>query len=220
MFKKFRQSAPAGGEGNPRAPWLVAIELNRLLAVMLIFALGLIGFLVVWHQTNPVTIKEPIYIEFQTGANNFVVLHRAGKSQSSFEAQTAREARRYVAMREPITKTDESERYPAVMALSCDKERARFKDKYGGKDGLFLREGFKREIKVGRDVRLADGVHQVEFQTRDWVEGVTKQDKASWVTWVATMAYEFNDQKIRSDDVVLNPMGFQVCEYTVTRRSE
>lgn len=207
-------------DGNARAPWLVAIELNRLLAVMLIFAFGLIGFLVIWHQMNPVTVKEPVYIEFQTGANNFVVLHRAGKDQSSIEGQIAREARRYVAIREPITKTDEGERYPQVMALSSDKVKTNFKNLYGGKDGLFLRDGFKREIKILRDSRLADGVHQVEFQTRDWVDGVTRQDKAPWVSWVATMAYEFQTKKVRYDDVVINPMGIQITEYTVTKRGE
>lgn len=221
MFDKFRmRNSAAPGAENPRAPWLVAIELNRLLAVMLIFAFGLIGFLVVWHQLNPVTIKEPIYIEFQTGANNFVVLHRAGSDVKSKDALIAREARRYVALREPITKTDESERYPQVMLLSSDKEKARFKAKYGGKDGLFLRDGFKREIKILRDARLATGVHQVEFQTRDWTDGISQQDKAPWVSWVVTMAYEFDTQKVRYDDVVINPMGWQTTEYTVTKRSE
>lgn len=219
MFSKFKSKGQGGGE-NPRAPWLVSIELNRLLAVMLIFSLGLIGFLVVWHQTNPVTVKEAVYIEFQTGANNFVVLHRAGKDQSSLQAQIAREARRYVALREPITKTDESDRYPQVMALSSDKVKAAFKLRYGGKDGLYLREGFKREVKIMRDSRLAEGVHQVEFKTRDWVEGVTKQETAPWVSWMATMAYEFSDKKIRYDDTVVNPLGIEFVEYTVTGRSE
>lgn len=216
MFKK-KQGA---GTENPRAPWLVAVELNRLLAVMLIFTLGLIGFLVVWHQTNPITIKEPIYIEFQTGANNFVVVHRAGQDQESLDAQIQREARRYIAIREPITKTDERERYGAVRALSSDKVWAVFKEKYGGKDGLFLREGFKREVRILRDDRLAEGVHQVEFETRDWVDGVTRQDKAPWVSWVATMAYELQTQKKRVDDVVINPLGFTVYEYTVTQRGK
>lgn len=219
MRSLFRMRNPAEGD-NPRAPWLVAIELNRLLAVMAIFELGLIGFLVVWHQLRPVTIKEPVYIEFQTGANNFVVVARAGGDLASKAALVAREARRYVAMREPITRTDESERYPAVMALSSDKERARFKAKYGSKDGLYMRENFKREIRIQRDARLADGVHQVEFQTRDWIEGINQQDKAPWVSWVATMAYDFDAQKVRHDDIVINPMGWQTLEYTVTKRSE
>jgi type IV secretory pathway component VirB8 len=221
MFnKRGRSGEQPGGVENPRAPWLVAIELNRLLAVMLVFSFGLIAFLVVWHQMNPVTKEVPVYIEFQTGANNFVVLHRAGGDLDSLAGQIAREARRYVALREPIDKASEGERYPQVMLLSSDKVKQAFKTQYGGKDGLYLREGFKREVRILRDARLAEGVHQVEFQTRDWTEGITHQDKAPWVSWVATMAYKFDTQKIRRDDVVINPLGWQTMEYTVTKRSE
>ena len=62
MFKKTKRSSAAGGEDNPRAPWLVAIELNRLLAVIMIFMMG--GG--IWLRSSG--LAPPVFIAvFYTG---------------------------------------------------------------------------------------------------------------------------------------------------------
>lgn len=207
---------------NPRAPWQVAIELARLSAVMSIIFVGVIVFLVIWHQTNPIVEKELFYVEFQTGANNVVRVVRAGKDVSSNEAIISMEARRYVMAREPVDGLGEyqADRYATVRQMSCEKVWNGFKQQYGGKDGVLSRKEFRREVKIEGDTRLADGAHMVEFKTRDWLDGVTSREEAPWKAWTVALAYSFEAQKVRYNDIGLNGTGFTVCEYNISRSSK
>lgn len=208
------------GSSSPLAPWKVAIELARLMAVLLFLSLGTNLFQFIWHQTHPLTVKEPVYVEFQTGANNFVTVARAGQDITRNDRLIAMEMRRYVAAREPKNNIDETERYTVVKALSSEKQWKDFKERYGGKDGLLACKECRRDIRILRDSRLTDGAHQVEFEMRDWKEGLMTQDSAPWVSWVATIAYEFVSEKKRFDDSAINGTGISVTEYNLSRRGK
>ncbi len=207
----------AHSSDNPRAPWQVAIELNRLLAVLCIFELGLIGFLVVWHQLNPVTKQELDVVQFTTGANNFVRVIRAGKDVASREALVAMEAERYVMLRETINRVDDDSRYKTIRAMSVDKVWNAFKNTGSV---LLRQDGLKQEIFIVQNSKLANGAHQVEFQLRRYIDGMDDRSKVKCQNWLASMAYSFQDKNVVMNDVVKAFSGFTVEEYSLSKRSD
>lgn len=209
-----------GTPGAPAVvPWLVSLRLILVLAVLVVvFALALIG-MVAWHVTHPVKEKEPVYIEFMAAGDNFVRLTAAGEDIRANAVLVAREIRNYVRDRETVDKTTEGDRFPRVMALSGDGVAKRFKEANTGNDALWKRPGFKRVVKVTRDTSLGAGIHQVEFTTEDRMAEFPN-DPPSVRSWIATMRYEFKDQKVSHDRGLLNPMGLVFEEYTITMRSQ
>ncbi|SEP43202.1 type IV secretion system protein [Nitrosovibrio sp. Nv6] len=197
-------------------PWITAQRAAAMLGwVSIILACALVG-MVAWHVTNPVKVIEPVYIEFQSSGNTVARIERVGDSITRRAVVVGAESRRYVVDRETVDKVTESVRYPRVFAMSGPALAAAFRNQYGGKDGLLQREGFKREVEVTRDSTLGEGIHQVEIITRD----TDKMKPAPVIQhWVVTLTYDFHDQQASYDDGLLNPLGFVVSEYTISRRA-
>ncbi len=222
MFKWLRKQKPAPDD-PPSLPWLTCQRAAGVLAWVVVGqTAGIIG-LAAWHQTHPVTKEVPYYVEFSTGGNNFVRVTPAGEAVQGNQTLLSSVIRSYVIKREPITKTDEGGpegRYAYVEAQSTDQVFKTFKEMYGGKDSLYYKPGFKREVIITRDSPIGPwggGVHQVEFRTIDTIEGSGMEPIKN--EWVATMNYEFRPREVPADDKLLNPTGLFVTEYTVSRRS-
>jgi type IV secretory pathway component VirB8 len=196
-------------------PWLTCQKAAQLLAWVVIALVAALLAMVGWHVTNPVTIREPVYIEFQSHGNTIARIERISDSIARRSVVVGAEARRFVVDRETVDKTSESERYPRVFAMSDDVLARLFREQYGGPESLFKREGFKRSVRVSRDSSLGDGVHQIEIVTSD-------TDKVSNTPteqeWIVTMTYDFRTQNKSYEDGLLNPLGFVVTEYTISKR--
>jgi type IV secretory pathway component VirB8 len=98
-----------------------------------------------------------------------------------------------------------------------------FKAAYGPPHGLYYKEGLKRQVKITRDSALSDGIHQIEFETRDFIEGRPGDMQGAEpvkTEWVATITYAFSDKQVRANEAALdfNPMGLVITEYTIARR--
>lgn len=200
-------------------PWLVSFRVILVLAGLVVFlGVGLVG-MVGWHISHPIVQKEPVYIEFMAAGDNFVRLSAAGEDIRANAPLVAREIRNYVRDRETVDKTTEGDRFPRVMALSGDQVAKRFKELNSTPDALWKRPGFKRTVKVTRDTSLGQGIHQVEFTTEDRMAEYPN-DPPSVRSWVATMRYDFKDQKVAYDKGLLNPMGLVFDEYTINMRSQ
>lgn len=198
-------------------PWLTAQKAARVLAWVVVVQTAAIVGLVVWHQLNPVTIKEPVYVEFQSSGNTVARIERVPDSLARSALVVGAETRRFVVDRETVDRTTESERYPRVFAMSDAPLAKVFRETYGGPTSLFKREGFKRSVQVARDSALGEGIHQVEIVTTD-----TERPGAQPVVqeWIVTMTYEFRSEAKSYEQGLLNPMGFTVIEYTITRRNK
>lgn len=222
MFNRVRFLLNPGREDTPRAPWIMAIELARLMFVLVLFLVLVAVFLLFWHVTHPIVVKEPLYVEFQSGGNNFVRIAAAGEDVTNNQALISMEMRRYVSAREPVDGMSDytADKYATVHYMSCDPVWNAFKNKYGGENGILARKEFRRDVRIISDSRLADGAHQVVFQTRDWLYGVTDRDSAPWQTWTASLGYSFDTSKRRFDDVGMNPTGIQICEYNLARSAQ
>ena len=201
---------------NHSIPWITAQRAAAMLGwVSVILACGLVG-MVIWHVTHPVTVMEPVYIEFQSSGNTVARIERVSDSITRRAVVVGAESRRFVVDRETVDKVSEGTRYPRVFAMSGPELAAAFGDQYGGKGSLLHREGFKREVEVTRDSTLGDGIHQVEIITRD-TDKITSTPLVQH--WVVTLTYEFQEQQKSYEEGLLNPLGFVVREYTIARRS-
>lgn len=202
----------------PSMPWLQAVKTSRiLLGVVITLSLVIVAQGVSMSYLFPLKEKIPVFVEFQTGGNNFVVVEAASKNVRANQALLAMFVRLYVTSRERIDKQTETEiRYPRVVAMSSPKVSKNFKDIYGNKStGLFFQEGFKRDVVITRDSSLANGIHQVEFKTIDTIEGRKGETIGEWV---ATVSYDFADQLVSYDERLMNPMGLFVTGYTLSKR--
>lgn len=198
-------------------PWLTAQKAARVLAWVVVFQTLVIAGLTVWHQLNPLTVREPVYVEFQTSGNMVARIERVPESIARSAVVVGSETRRFVVDRETVDRTTESERYPRVYAMSDALLAKQFRDTYGGVNSLLKRDGFKRAVQVVRDSALGEGIHQVEIVTTD-----SERPGTSPVVqeWIVTMTYEFRTEAKSYEQGLLNPMGFTVIEYTITKRNK
>lgn len=208
------------------APWIQCGRLVRvLLWVVVVEAAVIAGLAVTVTAVFPLKTIEPVYVEFQSAANNFVKVVAAGQDIRANELVLATQLRKYVKDRETVDKVTESERYAQVMAMS-DQEPGGVADVfhklYGNPEtGMFYKPGAKREVQIVLDTALAPGVHQVEFKTFDTQNGQPVKDPATgreYGEWTATIAYEYADQSVSYDKALLNPTGLVVMEYSLAKR--
>lgn len=198
-------------------PWLTAMKAAKVLAWFAVAEFVVIVFLIVWHQLNPVKVMEPIYVHFTSEANMIAKIERVSDAIARRSVVIGAEARRFVMDRETVDKTTEAERYPRIFEMSDAALAKAFREAYGGTESLFKREGFKRQVRVLSDSALGDGIHQVEIETTD----TDKNNPTPLVQeWIVTMTYEFRDEKKSYERGLLNPLGFVVTEYTISKRGK
>jgi len=116
--------------------------------------------------------------------------------------------REYVYNRVQIDNLTERPRFAKVVAMSAKNVVVDFKDEYERieRESSFTR----RDVKIIADwvVDEAKNVHQVEFETIDHFRGQTYKN-----SWVVTLKYEFQKQKVRKSNELLNPLGLTVVHY-------
>ncbi|MDD5385306.1 MAG: type IV secretion system protein [Gallionella sp.] len=214
MFSRFRRRKPPT-EG--RNSWLQAQRNARLFAAVAIAEACGIVFVCVWYVTHPVIKEVPRYVEFTTGGNNFVRVLPANGTVSDNEALVSADMRRYIVARELVNKTDEADRYATVKFMSSNTLFQKFREVAGRKDSPLYQDGLKRNIIIGIDTPIAEGVHQVEFVTEDTIDGRGEPPRRT--SWQATIGYEYAVQEIPRNESWRNPRGINVIEYTIRRRS-
>jgi len=204
-------------ETEVTAPYMQSIRNNKILAICFVASIILNILLVISFMfLLPMKEKVPYIIEFSSGTNNFVTVQKAGGVITNEKALISMFMRMYVTSREKIDHATESEiRYPRVMSMSSQEVRTKFQRIYGDKtNGLYFKKGLERKIQIIRDSYLAKGLHQVEFETIDSYD--FKKDEKQY--WIATLQYTFVDRKVSYDERLLNPLGFLVLKYSITRR--
>lgn len=206
------------------APWIKCGQMVRTLSWLLVVSWVVIVALAVALTTVfPLKTVKTRYVEFESGGNNFVRILPAGQDIRANSALLSVTLRRYVVDRETVDKITEPHRYTVVHAMSNDSVWERFKTVYGNpQTGLYYRKGFKRSIVIVQDSDLGAGVHQVEFLTYDTQDGrpirTNKAGKPVPGDWIATIAYEYDEQAVDYKDRLLNPTGLIVTQYSLARR--
>lgn len=205
---------------NVSLPWHQAVKNNKLLAIIAVSeAVCIVILALAIAVMLPLKEKDPVYVEFSSGGNNFVRITKAGENISSNALLVTYFLRKYVIDRETVDKTTEQVRYARIAASSAPELYKRFQSVYGDeKKGLYYKEGFKRAVTIVRDDALGVGIHQIEIKTAD-TDGDNRENIKRG-EWVITMRYSFAEQKIGFDERLNNPIGLLVTEYTITARKK
>jgi len=205
-------------------PWMQCLKNNRTLSILLIVALitVLIQAIAI-ASLFPLKEKVLQIVEFKSGSNNFVTIAKAGKDITANELITAMFLRRYIVDREKIDKLTEQDRYARVMSMSSDAVGRNFQKVYGGQKSLYYKKGFKRDIEIALDSRLANGIHQIEFRTYDTYDHEKKSvildnNRKPTGEWIATLSYTMESHKVKTTDIYMNPQGIDINEYSLSKR--
>ena len=205
-------------------PWMQCLKNNRTLSILLIVALiAVLIQAIVIASLFPLKEKVLQIVEFKSGSNNFVTIAKAGEDISANELITVMFLRRFIIDRETIDKITEQDRYARVMAMSSEEKGRDFQKVYGGQKSLYYKKGFKREIEIALDSRIAKGIHRIEFRTYD-----TYDDKKKSVTldnnrkptgeWIAIISYSLQSHNVKTTDIYMNPQGIVIHEYSLSMR--
>jgi type IV secretory pathway component VirB8 len=161
------------------------------------------------------TVKYKLY-EFSSSGQTF---HRIDSAQDLVSRQyllMRMFARNYVSKREAIDRLTEKDRFYTISEVSSQDVFEDFKKSYK-QVSKALSENGKRKITIELDNPFNNNwnskVHIVEFTTEDLI-GTNKTVRH----WKAVIGYQLNQQKIRLDDEVQNPLGIQVTNYAITER--
>jgi type IV secretory pathway component VirB8 len=213
----LRDSGKGIGMATPDASYLQALKNNHLLVrVVLGLSVVVVALVIAVISLFPLKTKEFVLYEFVNGSNNMVRVIRANQEIKSKPLLIGYFLRHYVQTREPINQVDERNRYAKVRAMSADSVFNVFRNTYGSKESPLFRNGFQRSVEITRDAAIEDGIHQVEFRTRDKIEG---QQGETVMEWVANIAYEFSDRDASYDERYFNPLGMVITKYALASRS-
>jgi type IV secretion system protein VirB8 len=128
--------------------------------------------------------------------------------------------RRYVSLRESIDGLSEEERWKEICFLSSEDVWQDFDNTMNIKKNQNSPLKKHREDKVTRGIsikvssKIAEGVWQVEWESFS----SRKQEELERHSWVSTLQVELRPGTVTIEDQFINPIGFTVVGYTVSKR--
>lgn len=225
MFEKKAVKKPGDlrevhHEDAPEALHIIAMRNQRILGRCFIASV-LLNMVLIVTNVSMFPLKEivPYIVEFKNADTNVVTIERADQGVRGNAKLLSTLMRGYVSDRESVDKiTEKGIRYPRVRHMSTDNVWNAFLSLYGNKDvGPLFKDGLKRYIRFTSDSALAEGIHQVEFQRIDTLDG---QQGEAVSKWIATIRYTFVERKVTEAEALMNPTGLVVTEYTIKARQE
>jgi type IV secretion system protein VirB8 len=188
--------------------------------------LALFSFLFAWiavlyHQFNPVTIKEPfvLRVDNATGAVDAVATIQEEEKTYGEVVDTYFIAS-FVKNYESYNNYSIQDDYDKTVLMSADPVAKRYMsifDSTGGNVGrdAYLGTQGTREVNIISVVPNIDkGVATIRFETQETSSQGTQNE-----SWVATLTYEYVAASIDADIRLLNPLGFVVTSYRVDKET-
>lgn len=167
----------------------------------------------------PLKENTPFLVEFKKTSDNVVLIQKADGKVQGNQMLLSSILCTYVTDRESVDKiTEAAIRYPRVRDMSSDAVWDAFQKIYGNPEtGPYFQKGLKRAIRITSYSRLAEGIHRIEFQRVDTLDG---QQGEAVTKWAAVLRYTFVDRKVTEAEALRNPTGLIVTEYTINARQE
>lgn len=166
----------------------------------------------------PLKTTEYLLYEFSASGQTFYRIENAKDLISRKSALIRYAMREYVVDKESVNHLTESDKFIKVQNMSTNDVFAKFKQRYIDTTAKFFQKS-KRKITIELDTPFAGNfnqqVHIVDFSATDTDEA----DVKTITYWQATIAYTFNEQKIRLDDLVHNPLGLEIFNYSINKRN-
>ena len=206
---------------NSNAPvesYRQAIRNNKVMRIIAVVqSVAIVALVVLVATLFPLKTTEVKLYEFSSSGQTFYRIDDAQKLMSRKTALIRFAMREYVVDKESVNHLTETDRFKRVTNMSNAKVFDEFKNRYRATEKSF--ENKKRKITIELDTPFANDwsqqVHIIDFSTTD-----TDASNADYKTyWQATVSYTFNEQKIKLDDLIHNPLGLEVVSYSINKRN-
>lgn len=194
-----------------------AIRNNAILSkVVVALSVVVVVLAIAFTFLFPLKTVEYVMYEFRSSGQTFYRIDNAQKLISRKSALIRYALREYVVNKEAINHKTETDRFVRTSNMSTIQVFNQFKQRYQ-ESQIFFKDK-KRSITIELDTPFANSweqqVHIIDFSTVDEDNKGNKVRKY----WQVTMSYIFNQQKVRLDDLVHNPLGLEVVSYSINKR--
>lgn len=237
MAEEIRQNAPgpkqiAGRRGVGTAPkrreaFVANVAEKRYLwtarAFAVVTALSLccnVVLVLAIFQVLPLYRIEPFLLTFQNRSEQVYNIQPIGKELRNRKAITEVFVREYVLLRSTFSRDiaeAEARWMPGgpLQEMSSNKVYQDFLDNVAKKAIDIIRnQGMERSVKILSVNELAEGVWQVEYETRDMYPDAVRPEINYWT---ASLNIVFRRKTVKYGERLKNPVGFTVNRYALSR---
>ncbi|PQP10846.1 hypothetical protein C5615_32815 [Burkholderia cepacia] len=209
-FEKSKQSMQ---ENMTKIAWRVA---GGAMFVALASIIGSAALVQLKRPTPPVIIKD----NTATGDVQVIDVARSG-SVTFGELEVRKALRDYVKLREGYDWYTIQDAYDTVTLMNSPREQTLYATLYGRKNSpLNVLQDKYRVIAQPGAITFVGTTAQVFFSKKTIslsTQGGAAPPPPKTEYWVATITYEVGDLPTKSNEQVLNPIGFRVTSYSVDR---
>lgn len=190
----------------------------------------------------PLQSVTPYLVTFKDSAEQVVAIEPISTSAPGILYATEDNVRDYVMQRHsftPINTVMDAQWGPAsrLAARTAPTLFGKFTQQIEDERAQLMTEGYYRDIEIDAVNRIGDTLWQVDFSTIDSLGGQTTaatgssingvagssrtslRDLQSRRSWRATLDVNYFPQRVTYDKRLVNPLGFTVTDYSVTRRN-
>ena len=171
-------------------------------------------------QVLPLYRIEPFLLTFQNRSEQVYNIQPITTELRNRKAITEVFVREYVLLRSAFNNNiseNEARWMPGgpIQEMSTNKVYQDFLDNVAKKAiSIIKSKGMERAVKILSVNELADGVWQVEYETRDMYPD-SAQPEISY--WTASLSVAYRRKVVKYDDRLKNPVGFTVTRYALSR---
>ena len=171
-------------------------------------------------QVVPLYRIEPFLLTFQDRSEQVYNIQRMTVDLRNRKAITEVFVREYVLLRSTFTSDIsevETRWMPGgpIQEMSTNSVYQDFLDNVAKKAvGIIKNQGMTRDVKILSVNELADGVWQVEYETKDMYPDSAEPEIGYWT---ASLNVGFRRKRVKYGDRLKNPVGFTVGRYALSR---
>lgn len=171
-------------------------------------------------QVLPLYRIEPFLLTFQNRSEQVYNIQPVANELRNRKAITEVFVKEYVLLRSSFSGNaaeNEVRWMPGgpVQEMSSNKVYQDFLDNVAKKAvNLVKSQGLERNVKILSVNELADGVWQVEYETRDMYPDSVKPEIGYWT---ASLNIAYRRKSVKYGDRLKNPIGFTVIRYALSR---
>jgi len=182
------------------------------------FVISLVLLVIVFVEAVAIVIMLPLkttevkYVEFTRSQDNSFVVYPSKLPKETATLLIRKALRDYIFLRNRRDWITDAERTAKMYAMSSDLVKVQFY-----KEMEVVKREMKdvdRDIEIISDSSLGQGVHQIEFETKD-----SKGDYAVKKLWLATIKYSIKPREVNGGNELVNPLGIFVEQYSVSERT-
>ena len=192
--------------------------INLLISVIFLLSTLTAGAVSGMFALFPLKTKEIDVVSYDQASNRWVSVTKSNKLKGD-KLLIQNFLAGYVKDRQTVNHIDDQERFEKIVSFSGEEVKGLYVQEIKDHQKVYSDSKFRREIEIGSSTLIGDKVGEVEFKTKDYHLSADKWEEIGTDSFKATMQFQFVDRKVTVDKAHLNPLGFEIVAYQVTRRT-